>query len=323
MMNSRILPIFLFLFLLLIPLIVNNSFFHHIFIMILFSTLIGLAWNLLGGYAGQVSFGHSAFLGVGAYTTMILYLKLGISPWLALLAGGLASVVIAIPIGLLCFRLRGPYFSLSTLAVAEILRLVALNWESLTAGPQGMLITFLPQLEILSYLIDWEKKIFFYYIIAALTFFGMALTYFVSNSRLGAYLVAIKEDIDSAEAVGINTVYTRVVALALSALLVGLAGGFYAVYYRYIDPDAVFSIALSVEMVFIAIVGGIATTGGPIVGAIVLVLISELFRTKFQVGHLIFYGLFMMVVIRYLPEGIWGKIIKILNTKKYNDITTS
>jgi len=323
MMNSRILPIFLFLFLLLIPLIVNNSFFHHIFIMILFSTLIGLAWNLLGGYAGQVSFGHSAFLGVGAYTTMILYLKLGISPWLALLAGGLVSVVIAIPIGLLCFRLRGPYFSLSTLAVAEILRLVALNWESLTAGPQGMLITFLPQLEILSYLIDWEKKIFFYYIIAALTFFGMALTYFVSNSRLGAYLVAIKEDIDSAEAVGINTVYTRVVALALSALLVGLAGGFYAVYYRYIDPDAVFSIALSVEMVFIAIVGGIATTGGPIVGAIVLVLISELFRTKFQVGHLIFYGLFMMVVIRYLPEGIWGKIIKILNTKKYNDITTS
>ena len=315
MMNSRILPIFLFLFLLLIPLIVNNSFFHHIFIMILFSTLIGLAWNLLGGYAGQVSFGHSAFLGVGAYTTMILYLKLGISPWLALLAGGLVSVVIAIPIGLLCFRLRGPYFSLSTLAVAEILRLVALNWESLTAGPQGMLITFLPQLEILSYLIDWEKKIFFYYIIAALTFFGMALTYFVSNSRLGAYLVAIKEDIDSAEAVGINTVYTRVVALALSALLVGLAGGFYAVYYRYIDPDAVFSIALSVEMVFIAIVGGIATTGGPIVGAIVLVLISELFRTKFQVGHLIFYGLFMMVVIRYLPEGIWGKIIKILNTK--------
>ena len=290
--------------------------------MILFSTLIGLAWNLLGGYAGQVSFGHSAFLGVGAYTTMILYLKLGMSPWLALLIGGLVSVVVAIPIGLLCFRLRGPYFSLSTLAVAEILRLVALNWESLTAGPQGMLITFLPQLEILSYLIDWEKKIFFYYIIAALTFFAMILTYFVSNSRLGAYLVAIKEDIDSAEAVGINTVYTRVIALALSAFLVGLAGGFYALYYRYIDPDAVFSIAISVEMVFIAIVGGIATTGGPIVGAIVLVLISELFRTKFQVGHLIFYGLFMMVVIRYLPEGIWGKIIKILNNKKYNGITT-
>mgnify|MGYP003341274706 FL=1 len=150
----------------------------------------------------------------------------------------------------------------------------------------------------------------------------MILTYFVSNSRLGAYLVAIKEDIDSAEAVGINTVYTRVIALALSAFLVGLAGGFYALYYRYIDPDAVFSIAISVEMVFIAIVGGIATTGGPIVGAIVLVLISELFRTKFQVGHLIFYGLFMMVVIRYLPEGIWGKIIKILNNKKYNGITT-
>jgi len=284
--------------------------------MILFSTIIGLAWNLLGGYAGQVSFGHSAFLGIGAYTTMILHLKLGYSPWFGLIVGGIFAVIIAIPIGLLCFRLRGPYFSLSTLAVAEILRLIALNWENLTSGPQGLLITFLPKLEILGYEIDWEKKIFFYYIIAIIVSFGMALTYFISNSRLGAYLIAIKEDIDSAEAVGINTVYTRVVALALSALLVGLAGGFYALYFRYIDPDAVFSIALSVEMVFIAIVGGIATTGGPIVGAIVLVIISEFFRTKFHVGHLIFYGLFMMIVIRYLPEGIWGRLIKILNRKR-------
>ncbi len=163
MMNSRILSIFLFLFLFLIPLIVNNSFFHHIFIMILFSTIIGLAWNLLGGYAGQVSFGHSAFLGIGAYTTMILHLKLGYSPWFGLIVGGIFAVIIAIPIGLLCFRLRGPYFSLSTLAVAEILRLIALNWENLTSGPQGLLITFLPKLEILGYEIDWEKKIFFYY----------------------------------------------------------------------------------------------------------------------------------------------------------------
>ena len=282
MTYNRIFPISLILLLLLAPIIINYPFFHHIFIMILFSTIIGLAWNLLGGYAGQVSFGHSAFLGIGAYTTMILHLKLGYSPWFGLIVGGIFAVIIAIPIGLLCFRLRGPYFSLSTLAVAEILRLIALNWENLTSGPQGLLITFLPKLEILGYEIDWEKKIFFYYIIAIIVSFGMALTYFISNSRLGAYLIAIKEDIDSAEAVGINTVYTRVVALALSALLVGLAGGFYALYFRYIDPDAVFSIALSVEMVFIAIVGGIATTGGPIVGAIVLVIISEFFRTKFQ-----------------------------------------
>jgi branched-chain amino acid transport system permease protein len=276
--------------------------------MILFSTLLGLSWNLLGGYAGQISFGHSAFLGVGAYTTLLLYLKLSLSPFIGIFIGGIFAVIIAIPIGILCFRLRGPYFSLSTLAVAEILRLLALNLDKLTSGPQGLLITNLPSVEMLGIIINWEKKLPFFYIISLIVLFGMFLTYFVSKSRLGAYLIAIKEDIDSAEAVGINTVYTRVVALGLSAFLVGLAGGFYGIYFRYIDPDAVFSIAMSVEMVFVAVVGGIATTGGPIVGAIALVIISEIFRTKFQVGHLIFYGLFMMIVIRYMPEGIWGRL---------------
>ena len=143
--------------------------------------------------------------------------------------------------------------------------------------------------------------------VAALTAFAMGVTWFVSRSRLGAYLLAIREDTDSAEAAGIDTVRTKVIALALSAFIAGLAGGFYALYFRYIDPDAVFSISMSVEMVFIAVVGGIATTGGPIVGAIFLVVISEIFRDRFQAGHLIFYGLLMMIVIRYLPEGIWGR----------------
>jgi branched-chain amino acid transport system permease protein len=290
------------------PLATANPFLHHLLIMVLFSTLLGVAWNLLGGYAGQVSFGHAAFLGVGAYTTMLLHLKLGLSPWLGLLIGGGLAALVAGPIGLICFRLRGPYFSLATLAVAEIVRLVALNWESLTAGPQGLLITHLPEMRLFGRVIDWESKMPFYYVIAALTLLAMGANHFVAQSRLGAYLLAVREDIDSAEAVGIDTVKTRVLALALSAALAGLAGGFYALYFRYIDPDTVFSVALSVEMVFIAVVGGLATTGGPITGALFLVTISELFRERFQSGHLIFYGLFMMFTIRYLPEGLWGKL---------------
>ena len=215
-------------------------------------------------------------------------------------------MVLALPIGLICFRLRGPYFSLATLAVAEIVRLVVLNWESLTAGPMGLQITTLPPVRWFGKAIDWESKLPFYYMVAALTAFAMGVTWFVSRSRLGAYLLAIREDTDSAEAAGIDTVRTKVIALALSAFIAGLAGGFYALYFRYIDPDAVFSISMSVEMVFIAVVGGIATTGGPIVGAIFLVVISEIFRDRFQAGHLIFYGLLMMIVIRYLPGGIWG-----------------
>lgn len=294
--------------LLVLPLAVSNAFVQHLFIMVLFWTVLGASWNLLGGFAGQVSFGHAAFLGVGAYTTMLFYLKLGLSPWLGLLAGGFVAAAMAVPIGLLCFRLRGPYFSLATLAVAEIIRLVALNWESLTNGPTGLLITHLPALELLGRAVDWESKLPFYYLAAALAVFAMVLTHRLANSRTGAYLVAIREDMDGAEAIGADTVRVRAATLALSALLAGLAGGLYAVYFRYVDPDAVFAIALSVEMVFIAVVGGIATTAGPVVGAVFLVTVSELFRERFQSGHLIFYGLCMMLVIRYMPEGVWGRL---------------
>jgi len=312
---TRVLAAAGILLLLVAPLLTSNSFYQHLMIMVLFWTLLGASWNLLGGFAGQVSFGHATFLGIGAYTTMLFFLSLQLSPWLGMLAGGVLGALFALPIGLICFRLRGPYFSLATLAVAEIVRLVALNWEQLTAGPMGLLITTLPQISIAGRIIDWESKLPFYYLAVALTLFAMGLTYAVSRSRLGAYLTAVREDIDSAEAAGIDTVRTRVVALVLSAFVVGLAGGFYALYFRYIDPDAVFAISLSVEMVFIAVVGGLATTAGPIVGALVLVGIGEIFRERFQVGHLIFYGLFMMFIIRYLPEGIWGRLRLLLSLR--------
>ena len=244
---------------------------------------------------------------------MIFYLKLGWSPWLGLLAGGVFSALFALPIGWICFRLRGPYFSLATLAVAEITRIIVLNWESLTAGPMGMLITNLPPLSLFGQKVNWESKIPFYYVIAILTIGVMATTHYLAGSRLGAYLLAVREDLDSAEAAGIDTVKTRVIALVLSAFFVGLGGGFYAIYFRYIDPDEVFSISYSVEMVFIAVVGGIATTGGPIVGAVFLVTLSEIFRDHFKSGHLIFYGLFMMLIIRYMPEGIWGRFRRMLS----------
>jgi len=221
---------------------------------------------------------------------------------------GVVAALIAVPIGLICFRLRGPYFALSTLAVAEIIRLVALNWESLTDGPVGLLITTLPPVTFAGSPINWESKTPFYYIVAIIAIVALAATWALSRSRLGAYVLAISEDIDSAEALGINTVQARVSALALSAFLAGAAGGFYAMYFRYVDPDAVFSIALSVEMVFIAVVGGLTTVAGPLIGAIFLVSLGETFRTHFMWGHLIFYGLFMMLAIRYMPEGIWGKL---------------
>jgi branched-chain amino acid transport system permease protein len=307
-MIQRIAMVFIAFAVAVIPLAVSAPFFIHLMIMVLLWTVLGASWNILGGFAGQVSFGHSAFLGVGAYTTMILYLNWGIAPWYGMFAGGVAAAIIALPIGYICFRLRGPYFALSTLAVAEIIRLVALNWESLTAGPVGLLITTLPQVVLGGTPVNWESKTPFYYIILVVVAGALVITAVMARSRLGAYLLAIREDIDSAEAIGINTVRVRVAALSISAFIAGMAGGFYALYLRYIDPDAVFSIALSVEMVFIAVVGGLTTVLGPLIGAVFLVTLGETFRDRFLVGHLIFYGLFMMLAIRYMPDGIWGRL---------------
>ena len=299
-----------------VPWLVPVPFFLHLVIMVLMWTVLGAAWNILGGFAGQVSFGHATFLGAGAYTTMILYLKLGVAPWYGILAGGIVAALIALPVGFICFRLRGPYLSLSTLAVAEIVRLVALNWDSLTAGPMGLLITTLPEVSFLGTPVNWESKTPFYYIGLVIALAALLVTAVMSRTRMGAYLLAIREDIDSAEAIGINTVQVRVAALSLSALVTGIAGGFYAMYFRYIDPDAVFSISLSVEMVFIAVVGGLTTVFGPLIGAIFLVTLGETFREHFLVGHLIFYGVFMMVAIRYMPEGIWGKLRLLMSLRR-------
>ena len=288
------------------PLVTSNPFILHLGITALLWTLLGASWNLLGGFAGQVSFGHAAFFGVGAYATMIGYVRLGLAPWYGMLLGGAAATLVSLPIGLICFRLRGPYFSLATLAVAEIVRLVALNWEGLTNGPVGLLITALPEVRLGGRTVNWESKLPFYFVIAACAAVAMAATWRLSRARLGAYLVAVREDEDAAESVGIDTVRAKVLTLALSAFFTGLGGGFYGFYFRYVDPDAVFPIALSVEMVFIAVVGGLATVIGPVIGAVFLTTVAELFRERFQVGHLIFYGLFMMLAIRYLPEGIWG-----------------
>lgn len=300
------------LLLLSVPLLTSNQFLLHLGVSVLLWTTLGVAWNLLGGYAGQVSFGHATFFGAGAYATMILYLSRGVAPWWGMILGGAAAALLALPIGLTCFRLRGPYFSLATLAVAEIVRLVALNWEGLTAGPVGLLITSLPPVTLLGRAVNWERQEPFFAIAAAIAVGAMLAARWLSRSRLGAYLLAVREDEDAAEAIGIDTTRSKVAALMASAFLAGVAGGFYGLYYRYVDPDAVFPISLSVEMVFIAVVGGLRTVAGPVVGAVFLTTVAELFRERFTVGHLIFYGLFMMIAIRWLPEGIWGRALRLL-----------
>lgn len=294
-----ILPLIVLFALLFVPLFVKSDYYLHLIILFLMWSAIGVSWNLLGGYAGQVSFGHAAFFGVGAYTAALLYEKMGMSLWFGFLTGGLAATIIAIPIGAICFRLRGPYFSLSILAFAEVLRLLTLQWKSLTKGAVGILLLF-PVL---------ESKVGYYYLILAFVVVTVLVVSYILKSRAGFYFLAIREDEDAAEALGIFSTRYKIFALMISAFFTGMIGCFFANYTTFIDPYIVFSIVdVSIAAVLVVVLGGIGTLYGPFVGALVVVLVSEVFRNIFAETHVLVYGALIILVILFLPEGILGGV---------------
>ena len=282
------------------PLAVQNPYVLHLLIMTFLWVVLGQAWNLLGGFTGQISFGHAAFFGVGAYTTGIL-VKSGLSPaaaWSGLLLGGLTAALVASVIGWICFRLRGPYFSLSVLALAEVLRLVAVNWKQLTNGAEGIL-----------YIPAFRSKAYYYWIILALATIAFLVIRAVMRSKLGYYFLSIREDQDAAESLGIDTTRYKLYSLLISAFFTGVAGSFYMNYLGFIDPGIVFSIAdISIMMILVTMLGGAATLLGPVVGAVIYILVSELFRVWVKSGHLIFFGILIIVIIIFFPSGIVGTI---------------
>ncbi|MFI5179958.1 MAG: branched-chain amino acid ABC transporter permease [Thermoanaerobaculia bacterium] len=283
-----------------LPLVVKDPYVLHMLIMSLLWILLGQSWNLLGGYTGQISYGHAAFFGVGAYTSGIL-VKSGLPPaagWSGLLLGGLAAALVASVIGWICFRLRGPYFSLSVLALAEVLRLVAVNWKQLTNGAEGIL-----------YIPAFTSKTWYFWIILALAAINFLVIRFVMRSKLGFYFLAIREDQDCAESLGIDTTRYKLYSLLISAFFTGVAGSFYMNYLGFIDPGIVFSIAdISIMMILVTMLGGAATTWGPAVGAVLYILVSELFRVWVKSGHLVFFGVLIIVIIVYFPRGIVGTL---------------
>lgn len=283
---------------LLIPVAIRNPYVLHLLILVLMWVVLGQSWNLLGGYTGQVSFGHAAFFGIGAYTTGIM-VKSGLSPvaaWWGLLLGGLAAMVVSAAIGWICFRLRGPYFALSVLALSEVLRLVALNWKSLTNGAEGIL--FIPA---------FTQKSGYYYIVLAIAAVSFLVIRAVMKSRLGYYFLAIREDQDCAESLGIDTTRYKLYSLLISAFFTGVAGAFYMNYLGFIDPGIVFSIEnISIMMILVVMLGGAATMWGPAVGAVIYILVSEAMRVYVRSGHLVFFGALIIAIIIYFPNGIVG-----------------
>jgi len=300
----------------LIPIWVESPYALHIFILLFIAIALGESWNVIGGFAGQYSVGHSAWYGLGAYTAFVLLQRKGIAPWFGVWAAVALSVIIALVVGWITFRLRGPYFVLASIAVAEIIRLLALNTKDLTNGAEGILASDLPPLKLGGTVItDWNSKTPYFYMGLAMAVFTIAVNYVVKRSKLGYYLQAIREDQDAAHSLGIPLTMVKNAALGISAACTALVGSFAAFYVGFIEPNQVFGIDVSIQMVLTAIIGGIGTVAGPVLGAVVLVLISEALRASIAQAHLLVYGILVIVVILLMPDGFLGFIAHRLRRK--------
>jgi len=297
---------FIVLIAILLPFVLP-PYFVHVLIMILFYGYLGTSWNILGGYAGQFSFGHAAFFGIGAYTSTLAFVNWQISPWIGMAFGGLLGMLLGLFIGSLCFHygLRGPYFALATLAFSELLRLISLNLE-LTGKAIGLLIPLRGN-ATLSF--QHESKIFYYFVILLMLIGVLWVTRRIDGGKIGDYFAALRENEDSAEAIGVNTFAFKLLAISISGFLTALGGTFYAQYFLYIDPEVTFGVGNSIEIFLRPIVGGMGTVYGPIIGAFVLGPLGELTRGMlggYQGVHLMIYGAILVGVIVFLPKGIYG-----------------
>ncbi|MBV9589721.1 MAG: branched-chain amino acid ABC transporter permease [Hyphomicrobiales bacterium] len=293
--------------LLVLPLSVKSAFVLDIFIRILLFAFIGTAWNLMGGYAKQLSLGHVAYFGLGAYTSTILQIDFDISPWIGMLAGGVVAALASLPIGWLCFRLRGPYFTIATIATAQVLMLIFLKFRDFAWGAEG---TTIPNLGNAPLMMQFDAKSAYYYVALGLLVIGLAITWLVERSFIGYYLVAIGENEDAAEAIGVDAPRMKRDIYMISAFLTALAGTFYIQYIYFIDPATAFNFSISIEAALVSIVGGIGTLWGPVIGTVLLETTSALLQSWLgsRIGgiQLTVYSLILMAVILWRPTGIMG-----------------
>ncbi|MGO0059830.1 branched-chain amino acid ABC transporter permease [Brevibacillus fluminis] len=262
------------------------------------SIALAQSWNLVSGYTGLVSLGHAAFFGIGAYATGLLMTKANLPFLPAVLGGGLASVLFAVAIASPMFRFRGFYFSIGTMVLAEALRIWMVNW-SFTGGAQGINVP----------LADWLDATAFYYLALALAVASTLFIVVILRTRLGLGLRAIRDNEKSARNSGVNIFRTKLIAFTVAALLAGLAGGLQAEYMGSIEPYSTFSMQWTISALTIVIIGGIGTITGPIIGAICLTLLN-LLLVSYGAVDLVIMGLLLIVIIRFLPGGIWSGMVQ-------------
>ncbi len=274
--------------------------------MSLYAALLSQAWNILGGYGGQLSFGHALFFGVGAYAQALGQLNLGLNPWLVLPMAIALGALVGVAVGGLTFRygLKGSYFALVTLAFAEVFRILALS-ASFTGGGVGLMV---PLQEGVANM-QFGSRRGYIYLLLAFVLLALLVTAWLRHSRFGAYLQAVRDNEDAARAIGVNPLRVKLGGIALSAAFMSVAGAFYVQVFQYIDPGIAFGSAVSVEGLVGAIVGGMGTLWGPLLGAVTLHALADLTRNLF--GELpgismVIYGVVLILIVMFMPRGITG-----------------
>lgn len=305
--RTELLGIFIFFVLCAaIPLTTDSGVVLNFVMMALYAALLAQAWNILGGFGGQFSFGHALFFGTGAYLQAMAQLHAGLNAWMALILALIGSAGVGVLVGALSFRygLKGSYFALVTLAFAEVFRILALS-VPFTGGGVGLM---LPLHESFASMQFGSRKGYVYLALAFVTA-ALLVTLWLKHSRFGAYLQAVRDNEDAARAVGVNPFRIKLGAIALSGALMGAGGAFYVQVFQYIDPGIAYGLGSSVEALVAAIVGGIGTLWGPLLGALVLHLLADLTRNMFgQLPgiNMVIYGVVLVLIVMFLPRGIGG-----------------
>jgi branched-chain amino acid transport system permease protein len=290
-----------------IPGAIGNAFYAHIIVLVLLYASMAQSWNILGGYCGQISFGHSVFFGIGAYGAGMAMVTYGSMPWLGVLAGALSASAVSIVISWPCFKLRGHYFAIATFAIVEIFGRLFLVWDWI-GGALGLDYPIMD--DSWSYFL-WSSDKRGYYTGAAVLFvFVFGVVRFMERRRFGYYMRAVRESQETAESLGVDSTKVKLSAMAVSAFLAALCGAFFAQYNYRVDPPMVLSLDMSMKFVLITILGGMGTFWGPLLGAAVLIPLQEYTRTylsSFGAGvDQMIYGLLIMFMMIRQPKGIMG-----------------
>lgn len=289
-----------------LPLLVTNDYYLNVLVLLFLYAGMASAWNVVGGMAGQFSLGHTAFFGVGAYTSTLLYNYAGVSPWLGMIAGGVISMVLAVIIAFPAFRMRGVFFAMATLAFGETVRILLMASRKYIDIPYGLSINYEPGLARMIF----EERSTYALLAGGFLILVTIVAFMISRSYMGVYLRAIRDSEEAAVASGIAMRRYKMIALLVSAFFTSAGGTLLAQYVLYIEPTSVFSMAFSVDLPLMALLGGVGTIAGPIIGAAIALPLRDVLLEAFGQSapglHLVIYGVALMVIVILLPNGLIG-----------------